>query len=390
MVKKTLGYVELEWTCSQCGTRNPGPQKACTSCGSPQSKRVEFDQAPEEKLLTDKEEIARAKAGPDVHCAFCGARNPAGAERCTQCNADLGEAQARESGRVLGAHRSGAAAPVKCPKCGAENPGTAKRCSQCNSALSAVRSAASKAPSPRKAARPSSRRKTSRSSRKTKARTSAASKSQGKGAGNLILILFLIGFSLAVLCGCVMFVLSQIPAKQTIGVVESVSWERRIEIEELGNVTHEDWRDEIPSDARIGTCREKYRRTQDSPAPNATEVCGTPYTVDTGTGHGEVVQDCEYEVYDDWCQYTVRDWKKVDTEISRGDDLRPYWPDPYLSRDQREGERDESYKVVLDADGERYTYHPRDEADFRRCQIGTRWSLTINVLGNIKSMEPAQ
>ena len=30
------------------------------------------------------------------------------------------------------------------------------------------------------------------------------------------------------------------------------------------------------------------------------------------------------------------------------------------------------------------------EADFRRCQIGTRWSLTINVLGNIKSMEPAR
>jgi len=203
------------------------------------------------------------------------------------------------------------------------------------------------------------------------------------------LILGLIGFSIVVLLSCIMFILSRIPAKETVGVVESVSWERRIAIEELGNVTHEDWRDEIPYDARIGTCREKYRRTQDSPAPNATEVCGTPYTVDTGTGHGEVVQDCKYEVYDDWCQYTVREWKEADTEIARGNDLQPYWPELYLRSDQREGERDESFKVVLDADGEQYTYHPRDESDFRRCQIGTRWSLTINVLGNIKSMEPA-
>ncbi len=382
MVKKTLGYVELEWTCSQCGTRNPGPQKACSSCGSPQSKRVEFDQAPEEELITDEKEIARAKAGPDVHCAFCGARNPAGAERCTQCNADLREAQARESGRVLGAHRSGPAAPVKCPQCGAENPGTARRCSACNATLPTFRTPTSKAPTPRQAARPSSRRT-------TPAKTSSTTKPQSKGAGKLALILGVTGFAIVALISCIMFILSQIPAKQTVGVVEAVSWERRIEIEELGNVTHEDWRDEIPFDARIGTCREKHRRTQDSPAPNATEVCGTPYTVDTGTGHGEVVQDCEYEVYDDWCQYTVREWKAVDTEIARGNDLRPYWPDLYLRSDQREGARDESYKVVLDADGKQYTYHPRDEADFGRCQIGTRWSLTINVLGNIKSMEPA-
>ena len=34
--------------------------------------------------VLEEEELARAKMGPDFPCAFCGTRNPAGAESCSQ------------------------------------------------------------------------------------------------------------------------------------------------------------------------------------------------------------------------------------------------------------------------------------------------------------------
>ena len=76
MVRKTLGYVELEWTCPQCGSRDPGPQKVCANCSAAQPAQVEFH-GRLNKTDRGTKEIDRAKAGPDVHCAFCGARNPA-------------------------------------------------------------------------------------------------------------------------------------------------------------------------------------------------------------------------------------------------------------------------------------------------------------------------
>lgn len=135
MVKKTVGYVQLEWTCPNCGAKNPGPEKTCAGCGAPQPEDVEFEQAAQEELIADQEEIERAKAGPDVHCAYCGARNPAGAEICTQCGADLGQGAARSSGRVLGVHRDQPVPDVPCPSCGAPNSATAHKCSQCGASM---------------------------------------------------------------------------------------------------------------------------------------------------------------------------------------------------------------------------------------------------------------
>jgi ribosomal protein L40E len=366
MVKKTLGYVELEWTCPQCGTRNPGTAKICTSCGRAQPERVAFDQAAEGKLIDDQETIARAEAGPDVHCAFCGARNPAGAERCSQCGADLTSAEARESGRVMGAYRSEPAPPVTCPQCGAQNPATATRCSQCNASLPRASTA------PKSLTRPSS---------------TAAAKG-GRKLG-LLAVLGIGAAALAVLAVCVIVVLALIPSREMVGQVQSVQWERSIVIEALTDVTHADWRDQLPAGVRVQSCTQKERRTQDDPAPNATEVCGTPYTVDTGTGVGKVVQDCEYHVYDDWCSYTAQEWRQVDTATASGSDYDPRWPDLRLTGSQREGDRDETYKVVFQTEKKTYTYTTSDLDQFRACQIGSRWTLKTNALGGVRSIDPA-
>ena len=135
MVKKSLGYVRTEWTCPNCQTRNPGPQKTCASCGMPQPDDVKFEQTAQEEIITNEAEIEKAKAGPDIHCYYCGSRNPAGAATCSQCGADLTEGTARKSGDILGGHRQGPAPKITCSACGAENEANASKCGQCGALL---------------------------------------------------------------------------------------------------------------------------------------------------------------------------------------------------------------------------------------------------------------
>ncbi len=363
MAKKTLGYVELIWTCPRCATKNPGPNKFCTGCGAPQPEDVKFEQAPDAALLTDPEKIALAKAGPDVHCPYCNARNPAGTKFCGACGGDQSAAKARASGGVVGAFSttSALATPIVCPSCGTSNPARALKCSNCGAQLSSLASAA------------------------------PAATTAGAGAPKLskktLAIGGVIGGALLALCVCI-----AILSARTSGVnatVASVGWERSVAIQAMQPVEREAWQDEIPSDAQQGSCSLKHRYTQDDPAPNSVEVCGTPYTVDTGTGIGEVRQDCVYEVSDDWCSYTVMDWVTVDTATLRGQDLNPQWPSVSLASDRRYGDQQESYSVVFSANGKTYTITPNSESEFLRYQPGSAWVLNVNTFGSVVSVEPA-
>ena len=293
MARKRLGYVHLEWACPNCQTRNPGPNKYCTGCGAPQPEDVEFEQTAEEKLLTDADEIARAQAGPDVHCPYCNARNAAGAKFCGACGGDLADAIARERGRVVGAHRHEPAADLTCPACGIANPAANKICSNCGARLDKEPVAA-----PQPAAAPTP----------TKARR------------RIPLAALIGGGALCAVAAIVIFFLGIRTEAQT-AEVAAVRWERSIPIEALTMVEREDWYDQIPAESEVGSCRSEYRYTSDEPTANSEEVCGTPYTVDTGSGFGEVVQDCVYEVYDDWCTYSALDWQAYDVVTLSGTDL---------------------------------------------------------------------
>ena len=147
MTRKSLGYVELEWTCPKCGTRNPGTEKTCLSCGAPQPDDVQFEQVEGKELVKDEERIEQIKAGPDIHCGFCGARNVAGAKVCTQCGGDLAEGEKRKAGGVVGAYKAGPVKQVPCPNCGTMNPETAVKCAGCGASTE-------KAPPPKPAAPP--------------------------------------------------------------------------------------------------------------------------------------------------------------------------------------------------------------------------------------------
>jgi hypothetical protein len=363
MVKKTVGYVKLEWTCPRCSTRNPGPNKFCTACGAPQPQDVQFEQAAQERLIEDEAELARAKAGPDIHCPYCGTRNPGGAKFCGACGGDLAGGQARPTGRVVGAFRSGPAAPIICPSCGTQNTGDALACSNCGTPLARPVAAAS-------AAGP------------------AAFPAAGAGRKLPVFGIVIGGILLCVLAVAALLLLGRTENLQ--GQVQGTRWTRDISIEELGPVQLEDWQDELPSDAQAGSCTLKYRTTSDEPAAVSTEVCGTPYTVDSGSGYGQVVQDCTYEVYDEWCEYTTEEWHTVDTLTASGSDLNPYWPQVNLSETQRSGQESEAYEVTFQTPQGAYEYTPTDVAEYIMFLPGSEWILRVNALNAVISVEPAR
>lgn len=355
MSKKSHGYVELYWTCPNCSNENRGSVRVCATCGSPQPDNVEFHQAARQELITDEEKLAQAKAGADIHCAYCGTRNPATATHCSQCKAELSEGVQRKAGRVVGAFKTGPAETVTCPHCGTKNPDVNLTCANCGGRLGTPQ------PSEQAAAEP-------------------AAKPQAKG--KLPAALIAIPMVLCALAAVFLFLSNK--TKTLTGTVTAVQWERSIPIEAFGPVEHQDWLAELPADAEVGSCQLEVYSVESEPVPGAEEVCGTPYTVDKGSGFGEVVQDCEYHVYEDYCSYTVNEWQVVETAVLEGNDLNPVWPQPSLSSDERLGdEREESFACIFEANGESYTYTTEDSSLFQQCQIGSTWELEVNTFGNV-------
>ena len=356
MAKKKIGYVELQWECPNCGTINPGPVKVCESCGAHQPKDVEFFQTSRQELVGDEEKLKEAQVGADIHCAYCGTRNPAGAERCSQCKADLSEGAQRKAGKVVGAFRQGAAQTIQCPHCGADNEETASRCVQCGGSLVKADSAASK-PKPQPAPKPGSSRR----------------------------VLVILGIVMVTLCAAVYFIFLRTTG--VTGTVSDLKWERSAVLEQIVPVEHQDWRAEIPSDAEIISCTAEEYEQVETPVAGADEICGTPYNVDTGSGYAEVVQDCIYIVYEDYCTYTVMEWSAVEMVVVDGIGLNAAWPQPNLAQDQRLQMGEESYTIVFESGSDTYTYVTSDYDLFRQAEIGSEWELEINSIGGIQAIK---
>lgn len=331
MTRKSLGFVPLIWQCAFCNTQNPGPIKSCTSCGAPQPEDVEFMQVDEERFNFIKDEalIRMAKAGPDIHCPFCGTRNISTAEVCKKCGGDLSwGGKERQTGQ-----RVRTVTEVQAPR----PPVTA---------------------APEKT--------------KRKAPTIA-----------IILII------LAVFVGCIVLLVMLLRTDDITATVRDVQWERSVAIEAYTTVTDSTWWDEIPGDAQVTSCSTVYRYTSDSYVADANEVCGEPYIEDTGTGVGEVVQDCTYEVFDDYCEYTAMAWVVVNTVTDSGQDNLPVWPFVNLQSGEREGEREESYIINFRDGGDTYRFTTTNAQLFMRAEIGSRWNLEVNQLGGVQAIEPA-
>ncbi|HKG53347.1 MAG TPA: zinc ribbon domain-containing protein [Anaerolineales bacterium] len=351
--RRTLGYIQNEWTCPNCGTRNKGGVKTCENCGAPQPENVQFELPSDQKFVTDDAAVKAAKEGPDIHCPFCGTRNPASAKTCSQCGGDLTDAKAREAGRLMQATPVlGQPKVIKCDNCGTENPGTNSVCSNCGSPLpKAVVPAVTPTPA-------------------------------GINLGNLKAPKktnwLLIGGILAALAiGCVVIgALFFFPSKSVKATVVDVHWQTSVPLQAIRAVDYNNEPGSPPSDAYDVSCRD-----------DSHDVCEQK-TIDKGNGYSEVVEDCHTETQQ-YCSYTVDEWTTIQTYPMEGNDLRPVYESPNVSSGQRLGDTSEDLTVTFSTpNGEKETYSPGTVSEYQQFTVGSTWTLKMNALGGVVSVEP--
>ena len=355
MSKNTLGYVELEWTCPNCGSKNPGMKKSCGNCGSPQPENVQFELGQKRDLISDAQTTASAAKGADIYCPFCNTRNAADAQVCSQCGGDLKEGIRRESGRVISGAPVETNAPKNCPSCGTLNPPGSSACSACGASLA-------KTPIPPAQAVAATTPSTFRP-----------------------WMLLPIAAVLMLVCVIAGFFLFRTTALS--GVVQNSQWQRMIAIEAQREVTKEAWRDQVPGAAKVLSCQQESRSRQDSPIAGAKAVCSTEL-VDQGNGSAKVEETCYYEVYDDYCKYQALEWQKVDQALAEGSDLQPYWPQVNPANGQREGEHSETYTVNFETKDGIKQFTTSDAALFAQLTPGSEWTLSVNTLGAVVDVSP--
>lgn len=356
MAQKELGYVEMEWTCPRCGTNNPGTQKLCRACGGPQPGDVQFHQRPNEEVITGAAADAIAALKPDIHCGFCGARNSWDAVTCKQCGADLKSGLRRETGIVSGGLIQGAA-NVNCPNCGQANPANNLNCSNCGAALG-NRPEVPVAPS-------------------------MSAPPVNKNLVILAVILIILG-----LAACFFFT-SQASKTEPVGAsVQGTNWYTTVPVEMLQLVQLQGWESDIPNNANVMGCEYRYAYTSNNPQPVSTEVCGTPYTIDQGTGYAKVVQDCSYETYAKYCAYQTNQWVVVDRLVQQGSDLNPVLAQRALDQNQRYGQADARYQIQFQTASGLKVFETNDINLFQQARSGSKWTLQVNRAGNIVSAVP--
>jgi len=349
--KQTLGYVELEWTCPNCNSRNRGRDKTCANCGAPQPENVKFERAADEKMIAAAD-AKGAALGPDIHCGFCGARNPADAVTCSQCGADLKEGKARAAGQEMAAAAKVAA--VTCTNCGAENPSTRTMCEKCGSPLPSAAAAA-----PVSFAAPMG------GSATPAAPAKPAKKPNWLLIGGLAFVLML-----CCVAGLWAFLA---PSSSVQATVTDVYWQTSVPVQAQQEVRYNDQAGNPPGDAYDVSCHTETK-----------SVCEQK-TIDQGNGYAKVEEVCHDESTD-YCSYTMLEWKTVQTYPLEGYDLFPQYASPTLSSGQRLGSPSESFTVTFDSSKGTLTYNPGSAGEFSQFAPGSEWTLKLNAFGGIVSV----
>jgi len=355
MARKSKGFIELEWTCPNCETRNKGSEKACVNCGAPQPEDVQFEAPAEKKFVAEEKAGELRKRGADIHCGFCGTRNPSDAKTCSQCGADLSEGVARQAGREIDMT---ARRPEKltCKNCGAENPGTNVNCQECGAPLPHPAE-------PEPAAVPMSFAIPGAAPAPTK---TARKKPNWLLLGGILA-------ALAICCIAIAFLLFA-PSSSVQATVIDVYWQTSVPVQEIRAVDHNNERGNPPSDAYNVSCQTESR-----------EVC-EERTIDRGDGYAEVVEDCQTET-EQYCDYTMDEWTTIQTYPLDGHDNFPVYEQPSLTSDQRLGNESLDMTVFFDTEEGQKSYTPENVSEFQQFQLGSTWSLKLNALGGVVGVE---
>ncbi len=341
-------FVELEWVCPNCQGVNRGSQRTCESCGAPQPENVQFRRAANEKIIEDEKLIQAAQAGADIHCGYCGTRNPANAATCSQCGADLKEGKRREAGQTLAAPE--APQPQICGACGTENSPGARLCVKCGAPLARPQTPPPAAPE------------------QTRAAPAAQPKNQFPWLWAAA------GIAALLACCALIFFLFLTPSKSVQGTVTALQWRTFVAVQEQQPKRYINEAGSPPPDAYNVSCETRSE-----------ESCTTRME-DKGNGFAEEVTECT--THDtQYCDYTLDEWTTVQTYALSGNDNHPVYDSPVIVGGQRLGERSEELSVTFSTPEGIETYKPSSVAEFEQFEIGSQWTLTFNALGGVISVE---
>lgn len=346
-------HVEMRWRCSACDSENLGRHKICQNCSKPKDREPFYD-APEtaqpspEQALTDAALIARATAGADWCCRYCGTHQPRNTGECRNCGAPEEEAS---QAAAFTAQATPAAAP---------------------------------APEVQPRAR----------FRRWYVVVAAA--------GAFLGLLFLV-FRTREVSGTVVE-----RSWQHVAVVERYQIipgegfaESRpggaFDVVEAGRRHHHNDR------VQDGTQRESYSErvacgedcstssvhcsTNDNgfkTCSGGDRVCRTRYCSETR--YREVPRYKDVPVYQTWYRWRAWQWNVHRSLVEKGSDEPPHWPSDARIQlgvgcgpgEQERVRREATYAVVFeDDDHERRAYRPRDLTEFSRFARSSRWKLRV-------------
>jgi hypothetical protein len=182
-----------------------------------------------------------------------------------------------------------------------------------------------------------------------------------------------IGAALAICC-VAMLVLFVFPSQSVQATVADVYWQTSVPVQEIRPVDYNDERGSPPSGAYNVSCRDESQ-----------EICEEK-TIDRGDGSAEIVEECHTET-EQYCDYTVDEWTTIQTYTLDGHDLNPYYEQPSLSGEQRLGNENADYTVYFDTNKGEITYNPGDLSEFQQFQPGSTWTLKLNAVGGVVSVE---
>ncbi|MFW6183941.1 MAG: hypothetical protein ACOC8X_09110 [Chloroflexota bacterium] len=350
---------EGRWDCQYCGAKGLlGRDKVCPNCATSRPEGTKFYIPEDEAAVEDEKLLQQARKGADWICEYCSSSNPADLDACRHCAAPREGTSPQQEVKQY--------APGEAPRSGDMTvPDPHEKYRQ--------------EPEPEPA-------------RKERPRWLAPAI-----AGGLLL--------LALLCGFLFLRSDNVDV-----TVAGVSWERTVVVEALETVTEEGW--DVPDGARLLDEREEIRRydqvvvghetkqrevSEEVQVGERTYVCGQE---DLGNGFFEDIECTEpvyetqtrmetYEepvyqqvpVYDTMYTYEVDKWVEARIEKAEGIDLQPQWPALTLAENEREGERQERYRIVfVDGEGKEYAMQlPHNE--WLQFEPSGRYQLKVNGMG---------
>jgi hypothetical protein len=109
-------------------------------------------------------------------------------------------------------------------------------------------------------------------------------------------------------------------------------------------------------------------------------------TVDQGNGFAEVVKQCHTDSTQ-YCDYTMDEWKTIQTYTLDGNDNSPVYENPSITSSQRTGSPTETLTVTFSTSSRQETYSPGSVSEFQQFQAGSVWTLKMNALGGVVSVE---